>query len=236
MSQLTSPLGAGSRQTVGATVAELLRDRIRENYAPGDELESEAALAAEFGASQRAVRDALRILTQQGLIETHQGKRATVGSLRPVAVSGYFQMVLEEDHASMADLIEMREALESRAARYAAERIDDEEIAALEQTFEAIENAADVDARVQLDLRFHALISRASGNRFLASLAESMSSVLEEERRRGHELSHGRNHGKSDEEHALILDAIRRRDPEGAELAMRGHLLAVADRWRAMQG
>lgn len=235
MAQPASTIGPGSRQTVGATVAELLRDRIRENYSPGDELESEATLAAEFGASQRAVRDALRILTQQGLIETHQGKRATVGTLRPVAVSGYFQLVLEEDHASMTDLIEMREALESRAARYAAERISDDELETLERTFEAIQATRDVDERVRLDLRFHALISRASGNRFLESVAESMRSVLEEERRRGHELSHGRNHGKSDEEHAVILDAIRRHAPEDAEQAMRSHLLEVAARWLAMQ-
>lgn len=223
------------RVLLGAQVAEGITDYIRrEGLSAGDPLPSEAVLAGEYKVSQRVVRDALRLLGQQGVLRTQQGKRAVVSDLRPVAVHGYFKLVTGMDKHAIGELLELRQALETKAAGLAASRIDSRRLAELDDILrKTTECGDDLAARVDLDLAFHQMIVDTSENRFFTAIHEALAEVLASERRRGAALteSAGGHHEESDAEHRTIMYALSSADPLLAEQAMRTHLERVARRY-----
>ena len=126
------PAGEGftrSRVPLGSLIADALaRDIGDRGLRHGDALPSEAELADRFNVSVRVIRDALRTLSNQGIIETSQGKRAVVSDLRPSAVEAYFKFAASNDQDAIGELFDVRIALESRAARLAAEHATDDDL------------------------------------------------------------------------------------------------------------
>jgi GntR family transcriptional regulator, transcriptional repressor for pyruvate dehydrogenase complex len=224
------------RALLGTRVAGLITEHIRKlGLAEGDELPSEASLAQEYGVSQRVVRDAFRALSQQGVIRTRQGKRAVVSELRPVAVHSYFRLAMEADGSAIDELVEMRLALETKAAGLAATRITDRELEALRGLLaEADQAGADLPRRVELDLAFHLGIVKAARNRFFTAVLEALSDVLATEREKGKELTEflGETHAESDAEHQALLLGLGTRDAALAEQQMRTHLERVQRTFR----
>ncbi|MFI6299154.1 FadR/GntR family transcriptional regulator [Nonomuraea sp. NPDC050790] len=224
------------RALLGTRVAALITDYIRkQGLKEGDELPSEAKLAEEYGVSQRVVRDAFRSLSQQGVIRTRQGKRAVVSELRPVAVHSYFRLAMEADGSAIDELVEMRLALETKAAGLAAARITDGELEALRALLEEADAVGDdLHRRVELDLAFHLGIVKAARNRFFTAVLEALSDVLANEREKGKELTEflGETHAESDAEHKALLLGLGTRDAALAEQQMRAHLERVQRTFR----
>lgn len=215
----------GNRVPLGKRVADALRDQIsQQGLEEGDELPSESKLAEQFGVSGRVVRDALRRLDNQGVVETRQGKWAVVSGLRPIAVQNYFTIALEADALSLEELLELRLLLEVPAARLAAERATREDITKVKRLLLDLEQSGtELDARVPADIELHDAIAELSGNRFVHGILHSLSHALSEERRRGGELRQagGSNHADSDESHQRLVAAIEAGDPDAAEAAAR---------------
>lgn len=212
---------------LGAQVADQVRAMIRDQrLEDGDPLPAEATLADQFGVSQRVIRDALRVLSQQGVIRTQQGKPAVVAERRPLAIQNYFRLALEDGLGSFDELLELRQALEVRAAGRAALTATEAEIEDVRAKLEKAERATRLDERVDADLAFHFALVAVGGNRFFTAILDSLSTFLAQERRRGQELteSSGGDHQQSHREHREIMSAIARRDSEAAERAMRAHL------------
>ncbi|MEU4331590.1 FadR/GntR family transcriptional regulator [Nonomuraea dietziae] len=238
MPESSGPAGAlpRDREPLGTRVAALITEHIgRHGLADGDELPSEAKLAEEYGVSQRIVRDALRALSQQGVIRTRQGKRAVVSELRPVAVHSYFKLAMEADGSAIDELIELRLALETKAAGLAATRISPEELERLRSLLDEAEQAGDdLRGRVELDLAFHIGIVKAARNRFFSGVIEALSDVLATERERGKELTEilGESHAESDAEHRALLLGLGTGDAALAEQQMRTHLERVQRTFR----
>ncbi|MBB5082148.1 FadR/GntR family transcriptional regulator [Nonomuraea endophytica] len=224
------------RALLGTRVAALITDYIRkQGLMEGDELPSEAKLAEEYGVSQRVVRDAFRSLSQQGVIRTRQGKRAVVSELRPVAVHSYFRLAMEADGSAIDELVEMRLALETKAAGLAAARITDRELEGLRALLEEADAVGDdLQRRVELDLAFHLGIVKAARNRFFTAVLEALSDVLANEREKGKELTEflGETHAESDAEHKALLLGLGTRDAALAEQQMRAHLERVQRTFR----
>ncbi|MFI9557922.1 FadR/GntR family transcriptional regulator [Nonomuraea endophytica] len=224
------------RALLGTRVAALITDYIRkQGLKEGDELPSEAKLAEEYGVSQRVVRDAFRSLSQQGVIRTRQGKRAVVSELRPVAVHSYFRLAMEADGSAIDELVEMRLALETKAAGLAAARITDRELEGLRALLEEADAVGDdLQRRVELDLAFHLGIVKAARNRFFTAVLEALSDVLANEREKGKELTEflGETHAESDAEHKALLLGLGTRDAALAEQQMRAHLERVQRTFR----
>lgn len=231
------PLGAAEERPVrpdrrgrllGTRIARQILDDVRgTNMVAGVTLPSESEYAERFGVSQRVVRDALRLLSQQGVVETHQGKRAVVGELRPAAVQRYFEIAVGHDESAIDELFELRQAIEAKAAARAAERISDEEVETLAALLaEARQPGLQLDKRVQLDLQFHQRIVQLSGNRFFEAIVDALSGVLETERRREQLLceSLGANHDTSYGEHQSLIMALSSHDSALADQSMRSHL------------
>lgn len=224
------------RALLGTRIAGLIAESIRrDGLPPGAELPSEAKLADEYGVSQRVVRDAFRALSQQGVIRTRQGKRAVVSELRPVAVHSYFQLAMQADGDAIDELVELRLALETKAAGLAAQRITPAEIDGLGALLDQVEATGDdIASRVQLDLAFHIGVVKAARNRFFSAVIEALSEVLATERERGQELTEyiGATHGESDAEHRALLLGLGTGDAALAEQQMRAHLERVQRRFR----
>jgi len=210
-------------------VEEQLRAAILSGQLPiGAKLGSEAALAVEFSVSRTTVREALRSLATQGLINKVPGSGG--GSFVRSVDHQSFGHVLREGIENLLQLgtIERREAsavrllLEVPAVRLAAQKATPDDIAALERILERLK-AAPIDHPdiPLLDVEFHTSIARASGNRVLSSLIFALHRATEPVRHLELTKEVGR---QSHRQHSQILDAIRLHDPDAAEQALVTHL------------
>ncbi|KAA9166351.1 FadR family transcriptional regulator [Amycolatopsis acidicola] len=150
-------------------VESLLRERLRrKEWKPGERLPNEVALAAELGVGRSSVREAVRLLARDGLLDVRHGSGTFVAEAP--AESGEVGQLLRR--ARLLEVYEVRRALEVEAARLAAHRVRPEDIerlrAGLRKRQERQEDgpAMFVDA----DLEFHRAIVELSGNALLLNL------------------------------------------------------------------
>ncbi|MBI4447300.1 MAG: GntR family transcriptional regulator [Acidobacteria bacterium] len=200
------------RQTVPVriTVFEHLREEIlRGNLLNGERL-IESDLAKKLKVSRTPIREALRKLENEGLVRYSRGRGVTVGKLTP---------------QDMLDFYAIRGALEGLAARLAAQRISEGEIAKLKEIFAGISKAfskQDYRLAVHLHTRFNDLIFRAAGNPRLYELVSRFHEYTERSQLQSLAVS-GRFQAIQ-EEHEAIIAAIEKRHPHRAERAVRKHL------------
>jgi DNA-binding GntR family transcriptional regulator len=220
-----TPTGAGegaapfSRVILREQVRDLLLGRILSgHYPPGSRL-VETRIAQELGISQAPVREALRDLDQLGCVVHEPFRGCSVREL------------------SIDDLLEafpVRAALESLAARLAAHRIGDDELALLEgfvETMRVAGDEGDALAESAADAAFHATIVQAARNAVLARQWDQ----LQPHARTFISISLPASaRGPVADRHLPILAALRARDPERAATAMHDHLSEVADRLRPL--
>jgi GntR family transcriptional repressor for pyruvate dehydrogenase complex len=200
-------------------------------YAVGEKLPSESDLTEQLHVSRTSVREALRILEAQGLIQVQPGKGAFVVG---VAAQANFQAGLmawfEEHLHEVSDILAVRELLESHSAHIAAESASPETVAelrgAVEEMQECVDRGTLVDA-ARADRSFHRLLYKATGNRFLEMLGDSIVATLLEPRRSLLRLP-GRAQGSVDE-HRAIVECIAAGDAEGARLRVSEHLTRIRD-------
>lgn len=204
------------------TIRELLFEHLRHlvisgQFEPGQKLVEED-LAARFGVSRTPVREAIRKLEIEGLVQ-YQPRRGVV-------VTGFSAEDVGEIYAA-------REVLEGLAARLAAAHATEAEIRELGRHLEETTRAAEgeVERSAQIHTRFNDLLYRMGRNRRLFSILTQFSEYIE----RGKLVSLGRA-GRAHEiraEHEAVVQAIARRDPDAAEQAARLH---VANARRAFFG
>lgn len=212
-------------------IAGVLRQRITAHeLTPGTRLPSENSLAAHFGVSRAAIREAIARLKVEGLVETVQGSGAYVRSPdAPEPISGVTKASLD----LLMDLIEVRRVTEPEiAARAATQRTDAQLVAidqALDQMREAERNGLD---GVGADFAFHTAIAAASGNVYWQKLLETFAKpiLVGLSVTRGNEASRNDYAQQAAEEHAELRDAIAARDPERARTAARKHMDMAAER------
>ncbi len=208
-------------------VVEQIEDMIlREELKPGELLPAERELCESFGVSRTAIREALFALQQNGLIELENGKRARV--IEPSAarlideLSGPAKFVLSREDR-LRQLQQARVLFEAFLARNAAREATPEAIdkigAALERNKAAV---GDRELFVETNLEFHLEIARASGNIFFDALHVAVQKWLEEHRRVV--VSKSGATELAAKRHQEVFDAIKARDPDAAEAAMRRHL------------
>jgi DNA-binding GntR family transcriptional regulator len=202
-------------------LSENLRESIEEDIttgklAPGTRLE-EMQLAAQYGVSRTPVREALVLLTAEGLVEPRTG-RGTVVKEVP------FERVVE--------MFEVMGELEAFCARHAARRMTDAGRAALIAVHKACEEAYEIgnsDAYFYANEKFHEFIYVASQNQFLYEQATALHRRLRPYRRL--QLRVRDRMSKSLQEHAEIVQAIIRNDAEGVVSLMRNHILVQGERF-----
>jgi GntR family transcriptional regulator, transcriptional repressor for pyruvate dehydrogenase complex len=195
---------------------------------PGDLLPPERELAERFRVSRSSIRDAIRTLELIGLVVPRQGEGTVVAELSHDAVVTPIASVLLRKRELIAELLEIRKMLEPALAARAAERASDEEIAHLEDILRRQrEKLLRGEPTVDEDAEFHLAIALAARNSVVRRVLDVLVDLLRETRSRSLQ-TRGRPR-KSFAGHRKVLDAIKRRDPAGAERAVRQHLEQVEE-------
>ena len=212
-------LGAGpvASPPLYLEVVERVRGLIYGGDLPPGEIIDERALCTSLGISRTPLREALKVLAAEGLVE-----------LRPRRGCA----VLRLDPAEMAELFPVIGALEGLAARLAVERCGLQAALALEPIHAELEAAAaegDVTAYYEVNLRIHQAILELAGNAWLNRTATDLRRVLRLARHR--QLKVPGRLAESLAEHRRLMDCFRRRDGAGAQSCMEAHLDA---QWRAL--
>ncbi|MBI1882257.1 MAG: FadR family transcriptional regulator [Chloroflexi bacterium] len=214
------------RQTFPEQIAERLVDYIIvENLKPGDLLPSTAKLAEDFGVSRPVVREALKALVGQGIIETINGKGALVKPLDSESLRLFFQRAVQLERETIIELMEIRKPLEIQSATLAAQRRTLEDLGRLHEIVVSMrEHLPDLELYANLDVEFHMQIASASHNKMMAYLIASIrdslkDAILEGLRRRNTTEQLERVQAL----HETILTAIEQGQPGQAGAAMAQH-------------
>ena len=195
----------------------------------GDRLPTERELAEQFHVSRTAVREAMKILAQKGLVDMRPGRGTIVidGANEAMQDSIGLVMKLKLGEVGGSDnLVEVREILETEIAALAAARATETEIAAMREAVRVMdENLNNANAFIAADNRFHEALAHATQNALIIILINSIVNLLSEQRKQVFDVEGGPQRGQI--HHRRILDSVIRRDPEAARAAMRSHLHQV---------
>lgn len=196
---------------------------------PGDRLPPEKDLAGRLGLSRNSLREAVKALEVIRVVDVRRGDGTYVTSLEPAlllkAIS--FGLDLHNDR-SVLELFAVRRILESHAAGLAAQRVDADQIAALEAEVDAVGTATSLDDLVDHDVRLHRLIAACSGNRYLAGLIESLSAHTVRARVwRG--LTQDGAVERTLVEHRALVEALAAHDVERASVLASAHVSGVEE-------
>lgn len=213
-----------TRVPLSQRAAQALLDEITNGtWEVGDQLPGEMALAAELGVGRSTVREAIRQLVAKRVLTTRQG----VGVFVTATDAGDEWNRLAE-LAAIADVVQVRVAIESRAAALAATHHDDTDVTAVTDAL-ATRNAHATAAPAELaavDIAFHRTVVAAAHNPLLLALFDTIRPRLVDEMTRLLELLPVTDHDADD--HTAVADAIIARDATEAENLTRTHLLGIA--------
>ncbi|MEW6623738.1 MAG: GntR family transcriptional regulator [Bacillota bacterium] len=210
MESRLSPIKLEAYKPLRDIVFEALKDAIvKGQLKPGERL-MEQQIAEELGVSRTPVREAIRKLELEGFIIMIPRRGAYVSdvSLKDVA-----------------QVFEVRAAMESLAAGLAAQRITDEQMEDLERKFveakAALENS-DLEMAIRFDSEFHEIIYQASRNDRLVQILSNLREQIH--RYRSASLAHPGRLKDTMEEHKNLLDAIYQRNVGLAEKLAKEHI------------
>jgi GntR family transcriptional repressor for pyruvate dehydrogenase complex len=196
---------------------------------PGDQLPAERELAQQFGVSRTAVREAVRVLNEKGLVEAYSGRGTFVtnGTSQVIRQSLDLMSKIGQPEGS-THLAELREILEPGIAALAAIRAEASHVSALREAVDVMDRSRhDADAFIEGDLDFHLALAEAAGNPMILSLIDSIVGLLREQRMRTYYVGGGPERGQF--HHKRILEAVEGHDPEGARATMQAHMQQVRE-------
>jgi len=221
---------AGKADHVASTIMGWITDG---DLAPGEKLPGERHLAESLGVSRVSVRAALQQLKAQGLLSAVQGGGTKVAAAA-VRLDDGLATLARARIENLRDLAEIRMAVESWAARRAAERATPEQVAVIRHHLDRMIAAGDGRdsgrEKAREDTAFHLAIGKAAGSavyvHFLATIRDVLADMLDFHRYR---LFQPEDDAVIATHHRAIHEAIAARAPEAAEQAMRDHLQWVLD-------
>lgn len=159
-------------------VVRQICDRIRAGeLLPGQKLPTEQALSESFGVSRAVIREAIKVLASLGMVESRQGSGTYVAANPIPSISRALTLSATADEDSVLRLFEVREPLETAAARLAALRRNEAHIAIIRKHAEETAAAAandDVPAFGTADHAFHRAVAEAANNPYLAVIISAV--------------------------------------------------------------
>lgn len=231
---LTAGVNRVARKPLAESVFEgLLEQVINGTYPPGSALPPENDLAASSDVSRLTVREALKKLQAQNVVQVRRGLGTYVNPSAQwtdlQAIIRFASAAADSPDVSLG-LLEIRRMVETGAAELAALHATDEDLARMEAAnaaLQAAHDARDLDAVTAADLAFHDAVFRASANPFVPVILGPLSQLLYAMRRETSSFLEVQKHAIA--HHALVLEAIRTRNPEVARKAMQAHINQTYD-------
>jgi GntR family transcriptional repressor for pyruvate dehydrogenase complex len=213
-----------SRKGIYGDIVLQIRDMIdRGELRPGDRLPPERALAGMFDVSRNTVREAIKALSEQQVLESRRGAGTYVRSVDDERFAATLAGVMMRARPSLRDIFEVRKLMEPEIAALAARNASPRDITRIEAAFAEQERAVRAGApAAQHDQLLHGLLAEASGNAVLCEMVK----VLHEDftRSRVDALQSPERREASLAAHRAIVEAVRNGHVMQAEKAMRDHL------------
>ena len=215
-------------QVVRAVTGRIVSGKL----AAGASLPSEAEMCVEYGVSRSSVREALRVLSEKGLIEVRHGLGTRVNPPERWSFLDALVLNIRREKGAMVgmfrDLLEARRIVECEVAALAAERADSHDLKRLTDALETMHDSLDDPATfAKADFDFHRALLEATRNRVLVRIAEPIRELLEYSLQTTDSLADVLQRAYDD--HAAIYEAIRKGDAVAARERMRLHLERTAN-------
>lgn len=215
------------RETKNANLYELVANMMEEDIISvrscGERLPSEQHMAEQYEVSRTVIREALKILSERGLIDSKIGSGAFVTRPEAQNLSDVFYRIIHMHDIDYTSAFDVRAILEEAAAKKAARFITDEELEDMERILEKLKDySLSQEDRNEYDFQFHQLVANASRNKLLAMLINAMGRVIKDLIG----LSSAADGAIEDGIycHANVVEALREHDPEMAEHMMIEHI------------
>ena len=222
-----------------ASLAPMVRDRLYEQVAqqiqqlivdegwPADNrIPTERELGEQFGVSRTVIREALKALSERGLVAIRPGRGTFVVDPGAGALKEPMKLAFQRQNISYRELVEARRVLEIEIAELAAQRARPEQMELLRASIEEMDAAmGDVERFIRTDHKFHLVLAEATQNRMFPMLTESMAGLLHESRLLMFGVAGSPTRGQI--HHRALLDALARGDVMAARRAMEEHIEQV---------
>ena len=191
----------------------------------GDSLPSIAQLSETFGASRAVIRESLKSLEAQGIIEICNGRRAKVKPITGEPLFNYFRRFLKVDDKAAWEFAEIRAALEYQCINLALQRGSDAELRSLNiLVVQMRENMDSPEEFAELDVQFHLMIAHATHNRTMVHLLESLRGAIRDSIREGlKKRLTPEQMEKVQLDHEKLVMAMIERNKEAANRALSNH-------------
>jgi len=218
--------------SVADKLARKLQDAIdRGKFVVGSALPTERELMTKYGVSRATVREALRVLSAQGLITVKRGRSGGSFISNPPAhsVVRSLNLFIKGQDVRFIDLVLARQAIEPAAAAQAAISRTEDALEKLRlKCVECERSVRDYDRFVRANLEWHFLVAEASGNSLFVAFLTSISSAL-------HTATSLKEFDEKTRKtvaavHWEIFEAIKAIDPDAARRRMDRHLSAYSER------
>ncbi|WP_210589158.1 FadR/GntR family transcriptional regulator [Streptomyces sp. GESEQ-35] len=227
------------RGRVADQIVEDLREQILSGALPdGSRLPSERDLATSYDVSAPTIREAIRVLTAMGLVNTRNGSRATVSAQGDTMLAMSIASVVQVEKVGAREVLGLLGALNAYAAELAAEHATDEEIARLRQAAEAIPAAEGVEATAAALHRFFVTLADIAHNPLLAALCRFVNEMqigLSVKLSGGQDGDWGLVASALQPGRIRIVTAVAGRDPAHAAAVVREYHEQVLDRIRSVR-
>jgi DNA-binding FadR family transcriptional regulator len=239
---LERPFEPVSTRRTFEEAVEQIADKVRSgDLVPGDRLPSERHLAAQMRISRPTVREAVRMLTEAGVLEVRRGQSGGIFVLSELVPRELLHSHWEVRVSEVSGVLEARRLLEPRVAQLAAVHAGEADFAAMQETIDRKRELAGgpdflrhEDLFLQLDLKFHLIIARATGNSTIVSLMRSLFRRLEIARDMA--LHAPTVPDWVIDVHERTLDAVRAADFQAIDGVMDEHLAQLEQVWERETG
>ncbi len=214
------------KKTMGGSLSERVAEQIiniikEKGLKPGERLVNEYELANQLGVSRSTVRESIKSLESRNILEIRQGAGTFVSEKQGIPVDPLGLTFEEWDGKLALDLIEARLMLEPQIAEAAAIRATSEQINKIMEQCLKVESLINTNQEYrEEDMKFHAYIAEASGNKIIEKLIPIINSSVST----NIDATHNELVKHTVKNHREIAEAIKRHDYIGAKTAMVEHL------------
>jgi GntR family transcriptional regulator, transcriptional repressor for pyruvate dehydrogenase complex len=218
------------RVPVVQQVVKIIREFILSGQTEvGKKLPTEKEYCESLNVGRGTLREALRILQANGLVEIKPGRGAFVARTEEADSSDIVEWFVKNE-VELKDCIEVRSAIEPLAIKLAISRCSDSDITQLERTHAKFTKAVEEDdilGVAKYDERFHNQIVEMSKNKLLISINKKVSEYVQTFRSKTFQVH--QNVQNAIEPHSNIMRAMQERDSEAGELYMRKHIQRILE-------
>ena len=202
-------------------VCERLVAFVRESGGEGQRLPSERKLAEQFQVARGVVREAIKRLEIQGLLEVRQGSGVRAVNRLHEPLNASLGLLLPEMEERLRQLADARITIEPAVAEMAARKAKRKDVGMLWEIQDALEAAEDLSSAVDLDIEFHRTLAEIAGNEVFKLVLQSTGDLRRESAKRTIGTA---GKAKAARHHRAVISAIEAKDPAATRDAMRIHM------------